>query len=181
MATVDNTHLIAVFDAPVPEFIGGSDLLRLTPASVFAHTYCLDEAKVKETLAPITDTVVIGPPKNCPQQGQVQGQMKHQPHASHLNQHYYHQGTPGQRDYELLQQQQQFQQQQQLFQQHFNAQDQTQHGTYAAEPQRTPTQAQEQFRSQQQLQEQQRQQFIQQQQQLPFLQRQLIGNGWDKF
>ncbi|WP_433940991.1 cupin domain-containing protein [Paenibacillus lautus] len=183
MATVDNTHLIAVFDAPVPEFIGGSDLLRLTPASVFAHTYCLDEAKVKETLAPITDTVVIGPPKNCPQQGQVQGQMKHQPHASHLNQHYYHQGTPGQRDYELLQQQQQqqFQQQQQLFQQHFNAQDQTQHGTYAAEPQRTTTQAQEQFRSQQQLQEQQRQQFIQQQQQLPFLQRQLIGNGWDKF
>ncbi|MEC0201617.1 cupin domain-containing protein [Paenibacillus lautus] len=186
IATVDNTHLIAVFDAPVPEFIGGSDLLRLTPASVFAHTYCLDEAKVKETLAPITDTVVIGPPKNCPQQGEVQGQMKHQPHASHHNQHYYHQGkgTPGNRDYELLQQQQQQfqqQQQQQLFQQQFQAHDQPQHGTYAAEPQRIPTQVQEQFRSQQQLQEQQRQQFIQQQQQLPFLQRQLIGNGWDQF
>ena len=63
MATVDNTHLIAVFDAPVPEFIAGSDLLRLTPASVLAHTYCLDEDKVKDTLAPITDTVIIGPPK----------------------------------------------------------------------------------------------------------------------
>ncbi len=175
MATVDNTHLIAVFDAPVPEFIGGSDLLRLTPASVFAHTYCLDEAKVKETLAPITDTVVIGPPKSCLQQGQVQGQMKHQPHASHHNQHYYHQEGTVNRDYELLQQQQQ------LFQQQFQVQDQPQHGTYAAEPQRIPTQEQEQFRSQQQLQEQQRQQFIQQQQQLPFLQRQLIGNGWDQF
>ncbi|QHW34044.1 cupin domain-containing protein [Paenibacillus rhizovicinus] len=65
MATVDNTHLLAIFDAPVPEFIPGSDLLRLTPASVFAHTYCLDEAKVKETFAPITQTVVIGPPKDC--------------------------------------------------------------------------------------------------------------------
>lgn len=191
MATVDNTHLIAVFDAPVPEFIAGSDLLRLTPASVLAHTYCLDEDKVKDTLAPITDTVVIGPPKNCPQQGQVQGQMKHQQPASHHNQHYYHQENSGNRDYELLQQQQQQfqqqqlqiqrQQQQQLFQQQFEAQDQPQHGAYAAEPPLSPPHLQEQFRSQKQLQEQQRQQFIQQQRQLPFLQRQLIGNGWDQF
>lgn len=65
IASVDNTHLLAIFDAPVPEFIGGSDLLRLTPANVFAHTYCLNEAKVKDTLAPITKTVVIGPPADC--------------------------------------------------------------------------------------------------------------------
>ncbi|QHT62179.1 cupin domain-containing protein [Paenibacillus lycopersici] len=65
MATVDNTHLLAVFDQPVPEFIPGSDLFRLTPASVLAHTYCLNEAKVKETFAPITQTVVIGPPADC--------------------------------------------------------------------------------------------------------------------
>ncbi len=65
VATVDNTHLIAIFDAPVPEFIGVSDMLRLTPASILAHTYCLNEAQVKSTLAPITDTVVIGPPSNC--------------------------------------------------------------------------------------------------------------------
>lgn len=65
MATADNTHLLAIFDAPVPEFIAVSDLLRLTPASVLAHTYCLNEAKVKDTLAPITSTVVIGPPAGC--------------------------------------------------------------------------------------------------------------------
>ncbi|UNK16365.1 cupin domain-containing protein [Paenibacillus sp. N3/727] len=65
IATVDNTHLLAIFDAPVPEFIPGSDLLRLTPADILAHTYCLDEAKVQETLAPITETVVIGPPCSC--------------------------------------------------------------------------------------------------------------------
>lgn len=119
MATVDNTHLIAVFDAPVPEFIGGSDLLRLTPASVFAHTYCLDESKVKDTLAPITDTVVIGPPQNCMHQEQMQGQIMHQHYQSHHHHHYDHHETYNNRDYELLQQQQQqqFQQQQQLFQQ----------------------------------------------------------------
>lgn len=65
IATVDNTHLLAIFDAPIPEFIPGSDVLRLTPAQVLAHTYCLDETQVKAALAPITQTVVIGPPSNC--------------------------------------------------------------------------------------------------------------------
>ncbi|MEK6992836.1 cupin domain-containing protein [Paenibacillus sp. FSL K6-1566] len=107
IATADDTHLLAIFDAPVPEFIGGSDLLRLTPASVFAHTYCLNEAKVKETLAPIKDTVVIGPPKDCPNQGQVQGEM--------IQQHY-------KRDYyDMFQQQQEqlLEQQERHFQHQF--------------------------------------------------------------
>ncbi|RUT36559.1 cupin domain-containing protein [Paenibacillus zeisoli] len=68
IATVDNTHLLAIFDTPIPEFIGGSDLLRLTPASILSHTYCLDEAQLQAALAPITDTVVIGPPSGCPPQ-----------------------------------------------------------------------------------------------------------------
>ncbi|PAK54310.1 cupin domain-containing protein [Paenibacillus sp. 7541] len=68
MATVDNTHLLAVFDAPIPQFIGASDMLRLTPPGVFAHTYCLDKAKVQEALAPIKGSVVIGPPANCSRQ-----------------------------------------------------------------------------------------------------------------
>ncbi|UVI28387.1 cupin domain-containing protein [Paenibacillus spongiae] len=83
IASVDNTHLLAIFDAPVPEFIGGSDLLRLTPASVFAHTYCLNEAQVKETLAPITQTVVIGPPNDChAQQVQDKGSAR-SPYPNH--------------------------------------------------------------------------------------------------
>ncbi|GFN30170.1 cupin domain-containing protein [Paenibacillus xylaniclasticus] len=65
IATVDHTHLIAIFDAPVPQFIPASDMLRLTPANVFAHTYCLNEVKVKDTFAPIMNTVIIGPPTNC--------------------------------------------------------------------------------------------------------------------
>ncbi|MEI2280192.1 cupin domain-containing protein [Paenibacillus polysaccharolyticus] len=65
VATADHTHLLAIFDAPVPEAIFGSDILRLTPAKVLAHTYCLDEHKVQEVLAPIQKTVIIGPPKDC--------------------------------------------------------------------------------------------------------------------
>lgn len=65
VASQDDTHLLAIFDAPVPEAIFGSDILRLTPASVLAANYCLNEDMVKETLAPIESTVVIGPPAGC--------------------------------------------------------------------------------------------------------------------
>ncbi|EGL17629.1 cupin domain protein [Paenibacillus sp. HGF7] len=64
-ASEDDTHLIAIFDAPTPEVILGSDILRLTPARVMAETYCLDEEKWKEAIAPITKTVAIGPLDNC--------------------------------------------------------------------------------------------------------------------
>ncbi|SFL43769.1 Cupin [Paenibacillus sp. 1_12] len=74
IASVDNTHLLAIFDAPVPEVILGSDLLRLTPPNVLAHTYCLNEAAVKQTLAPISKSLFIGPPSDC-RPHQVHGNM----------------------------------------------------------------------------------------------------------
>jgi len=73
IATTDNTHLLAIFDAPVPEAIFGSDILRLTPASVWAHSYCLNEAQVNATFAPIKSTTYIGPPKDCVPQQQAAG------------------------------------------------------------------------------------------------------------
>lgn len=97
VATVDNTHLLAIFDAPVPGFIAGSDLLRLTPANVFAHTYCLDEAQVKETLAPITETVVIGPPLDCMQnQPASKASPAHQANPPQSAQAHYRQSNEGQ-------------------------------------------------------------------------------------
>ncbi|WP_127579860.1 cupin domain-containing protein [Paenibacillus koleovorans] len=65
IATVDNTHLLAIFNAPEPQVILGSDILRLTPTSMLAHSYCLNEALLKQALAPLTQTVIIGPPANC--------------------------------------------------------------------------------------------------------------------
>ncbi|NOU98086.1 cupin domain-containing protein [Paenibacillus sp. LMG 31456] len=116
IATMDNTHLLAIFDAPTPEFIGGSDLLRLTPASVLAHTYCLNEAKVKDTLAPITKTVFIGPPSDC-KKDSVQGtSVANSPYS---NQPYNNQAPvhPNRQQYDYQQQQQYEQYQQHLQQQ----------------------------------------------------------------
>lgn len=67
IATADGTHLLAIFDAPTPEVIFGSDILRLTPANIMAHTYCLDEQKWKQAVSPIQSTTVIGLPVNCNQ------------------------------------------------------------------------------------------------------------------
>ncbi|MEC3249601.1 cupin domain-containing protein [Bacillus cereus] len=67
IATTDNTHLLAIFNAPTPEVIFGSDILRLTPAHMMAHTYCLNEQQWKQAVSPIQSTTVIGPPANCNQ------------------------------------------------------------------------------------------------------------------
>ncbi|MFE4711928.1 cupin domain-containing protein [Paenibacillus sp. NPDC056722] len=85
VATMDDTHLLAIFDAPIPEVILGSDILKLTPTNVLAHTYCLDEAKVKDALAPIQKKTFIGPPVGCVK-GAVKGKMENampnlQPHG----------------------------------------------------------------------------------------------------
>lgn len=78
VATEDNTHLIAIFNAPIPEVILGSDILRLTPSNIMAHTYCLNEAQWRDTISPIQMSTFIGPPANC-HHGQIQGQTPQQP------------------------------------------------------------------------------------------------------
>jgi ribosomal protein L16 Arg81 hydroxylase len=65
VAAVDHTHLLAIFNAPTPEVILGSDLLKRTPASIMAHTYCLDENLWKRAIAPVQPSTYIGPYKNC--------------------------------------------------------------------------------------------------------------------
>lgn len=74
VATEDDTHLLAIFDAPVPEFIAVSDFLRLIPRNMLAHTYCLDQATVTQALAPIKSTTTIGPPADCPNQAYPRSQ-----------------------------------------------------------------------------------------------------------
>ncbi|MCP1123679.1 cupin domain-containing protein [Bacillus sp. 3103sda1] len=93
IATVDNTHLLAIFNAPTPEAIFGSDILRLTPSNVMAHTYCLDEQQWKQAVAPIQSTTVIGPPKDC-NQSQHRNTIHHIPNQNQTHpQHpsYYYQ------------------------------------------------------------------------------------------
>lgn len=64
MATVDNTHFLSIFNAPSPEVIFGSDILRLTPPNVMAHTYGLDVNLWRKAIEPIKTSTYIGPPNN---------------------------------------------------------------------------------------------------------------------
>ncbi|MGZ9586468.1 cupin domain-containing protein [Paenibacillus marinisediminis] len=65
IATVDNTHLLAIFNAPTPEVILGSDILKFTPPHIMAHTYCMDEHLWKQVIAPVQPTTYIGPYSYC--------------------------------------------------------------------------------------------------------------------
>nr|WP_095742899.1 cupin domain-containing protein [Sediminibacillus massiliensis] len=71
IATMDQTHLLAIFDAPTPEVILGSDILKFTPAPIMAHTYCMDETEWKKVTAPVQPSTYIGPYANCHQSHQV--------------------------------------------------------------------------------------------------------------
>jgi oxalate decarboxylase/phosphoglucose isomerase-like protein (cupin superfamily) len=88
IATADNTHLLAIFNAPIPEVILGSDILRLTPSEIWAYTYCLNESNVRNTLAPIQRSTFIGPPLGC-HQGQGQGYQPYAQPPHPYQQHYW--------------------------------------------------------------------------------------------
>jgi hypothetical protein len=81
VATLDDTHLLAIFNAPTPEVILGSDILKFTPANVMSHTYCIDENQWKKAVAPVKPTTYIGPYTNC---NRVK---EHTPHQ-YVNQQY---------------------------------------------------------------------------------------------
>lgn len=68
-ASMDHTHVLTIYDTSELDTVWGSDILRLTPPQVFAHTYCLDEGQIQQALAPIRDTVIIGPSADCHQGG----------------------------------------------------------------------------------------------------------------
>lgn len=81
IATADGTHLLAVFDAPNPEVILGSDLLTLTPPRIFAHTYGIDEAAWKAAIAPVQPATLIGPRSRAGHP--VRDGSGHLPHPAH--------------------------------------------------------------------------------------------------
>ncbi len=67
IVTSDKTHLLAIFDAHTPEVIYGSDILRLTPPEIMAHTCCLNEPEWEKAVSPIRKSTVIGPDQYCGQ------------------------------------------------------------------------------------------------------------------
>jgi len=96
MATENDTHLLAIFDAPYPEYILGSDILTKTPIEVLAHTYCLDPNKLRNTLEPLhNETIVIGPTDECMRKNNTEEQSQHvQPDYSQQTNYTYPQNYP---------------------------------------------------------------------------------------
>ncbi|MBP0723896.1 cupin domain-containing protein [Bacillus sp. RG28] len=84
VATVDQTHLLAIFNAPTPDVILGSDILKFTPSNIMSHTYCIDENQWKQAVAPVKPTTYIGPYTDC---NRV---MRHSP-IEYSNQQYHQQ------------------------------------------------------------------------------------------
>ncbi|SEN52295.1 Cupin [Amphibacillus marinus] len=83
VALEDDTHLLAIFDAPNPEVILGSDLLALTPADIISQTYCINQEQWEETVEPVQPGTYIGPSEDCKQE------MRHQPPQAPWIPYYY--------------------------------------------------------------------------------------------
>jgi oxalate decarboxylase/phosphoglucose isomerase-like protein (cupin superfamily) len=62
IAACDNTHILAIFDNNAAQTVFGSDVLRKTPPEVFQLVYGVNAAQIAQALAPINNTVIIGPP-----------------------------------------------------------------------------------------------------------------------
>lgn len=87
VANADNTHILAIFDAPTPEVILGSDILKFTPSNIMAQTYCINENLWQQTIAPVVPSTYIGPANNCNQTNTVSpNSLQTQPY---YNQHTY--------------------------------------------------------------------------------------------
>lgn len=61
VAAVDNTHLLAIFNAPTPQVILGSNILKFTPSNIMAYTYGMDENTWKHLTASVKPNTYIGP------------------------------------------------------------------------------------------------------------------------
>lgn len=90
VATANNTHLLAIFNAPTPEVILGSEILTATPSSIIAKTYCVDQKEWEKVTAPIQPGTFIGPPKNCRKQQSSQIQPIQPPNPHFTPPFYYH-------------------------------------------------------------------------------------------
>jgi oxalate decarboxylase/phosphoglucose isomerase-like protein (cupin superfamily) len=74
-AISDEVHVVQVFSNDQRQIIEGSDVLRRTPPEVFQLAYDVNGKQFANLLAPISETVVIGPP-NCVPVSKVSGITK---------------------------------------------------------------------------------------------------------
>ncbi|MFI8685384.1 cupin domain-containing protein [Rossellomorea sp. NPDC077527] len=91
-ATKDRTHLLAIFNSPVPEVILGSDILTFTPSSVMAKNYCMNESAWIKTTEKVKPSTYIGPsclePERYPPARETQ--FTYSPYYFHYQPNHFH-------------------------------------------------------------------------------------------
>ncbi|MFD2614201.1 cupin domain-containing protein [Paenibacillus gansuensis] len=65
VALSEQAHFLAIFDQPTPDVVLGSDFLRYLPKEIANRAYCANEAAYAAAVAPITESVILGPPPSC--------------------------------------------------------------------------------------------------------------------
>ncbi|CAH1195378.1 hypothetical protein PAECIP111893_00683 [Paenibacillus plantiphilus] len=65
IALTDHAYLLAIFDQPTPDIVFGSDFLRCIPKEVIARAYCVNEHEYAKAVAPIQESLILGPPPGC--------------------------------------------------------------------------------------------------------------------
>ena len=58
----EDAHMLVYFNDGKIESVEGSDVLRLTPPEVFQQAYDIHARQFAKEVAPITETLMIGPP-----------------------------------------------------------------------------------------------------------------------
>jgi uncharacterized cupin superfamily protein len=62
VAKSDDVHFLTIFDRPTPDIVYGSDFLRATPKEIMHRAYGVNEEAYAEAVAPIQESVILGPP-----------------------------------------------------------------------------------------------------------------------
>ncbi|WP_084653957.1 cupin domain-containing protein [Paenibacillus zanthoxyli] len=65
IALSEQTHFLTIFDVPTPDIVYGSDFLKAIPPEVLNRAYCVDEENYKQAVAPLQESVILGPPPGC--------------------------------------------------------------------------------------------------------------------
>ncbi|MEK4515369.1 cupin domain-containing protein [Paenibacillus sp. FSL H8-0122] len=73
LAESEQAHFLAIFDAPTPDIVYGSDFLRAVPAEVIQRAYCINEEEYAKAVAPLKESIILGPPPGCTVAGSAGG------------------------------------------------------------------------------------------------------------
>ncbi|MDR0269653.1 cupin domain-containing protein [Paenibacillus sp.] len=78
VSLTDNTFIMTIFDVPTPDVVYASDFLRFIPKEVAERAYCVNPEEFAKAVAPITQSVILGPPVNCGNSGIPSDSMQQQ-------------------------------------------------------------------------------------------------------